>query len=203
MSADNSFFTPGTSDINAGSSFAAGDLSFGSSGLGSTADLIGGGISAASSLLGGITTANAENAKASGYEQEASLYTTAANTSLSEVPIAEANGQIETAQTQRAIAETEGRAAAVAGFGNTGPGGSNADILAESQQQGNLALGKVALNTNLQVKSYQQQATAYQAQSAGATAAAQAAQAAASGGILGGILGAAGSIAKLALPLLL
>lgn len=194
MSADNSTLTYGgdAPDFSGGSS---GSLL---SGVSNT-DLAGGALGAVGSLFGGITSAQASNAQASGYQQEAALYTQAANTSLSDIPIAQAQGQIETAQTQRSIAMSEGTAASVEGFGNVGPGGSNADILKETKAQGAIATGKVALNTQLQENSYTQQAQAYQAQAAGATAAAQAAKSAASGGILGGILGAVAKIAPIAI----
>lgn len=195
-----------TTDTSINQDFSGGDAG----GLFGTGISTGQGISglgglagAAGSLFGAIGTAGANNAQATGYQQEAALYTQAADTSLSDIPIAQANGQIETAQTQRSIDMAKGTAAAVEGFGNVGPGGSNVDILHETQAQGALALGKVGLNTQLQVNSYTQQAQAYQAQAAGATAAAQAAKSAASGGILGGIMGALGQVAQIAGPMLL
>jgi hypothetical protein len=166
------------------------------------ASAVGAGVGALGSLVGGVTSSIAASDQASGYEQEAALYTQAAGVSAQDIQLAKASGELTGAALTTKIAETEGTGAAIAGAGNTGPGGSNADILRESQRQGTLALGRNALETQIQENSYTQQMNAYQAQAAGATAAASAAKTSAAGGILGGILGAVGSVAKFALPLL-
>ena len=191
MSGDNSGFVGGNQDFSGGSG----------GGLTASQDFsIAGGVAgAAGSLLGGLATSSGDSAAASGYAQEAQLYNTAAAQAGIDVGLVQAGGNIQLAQLERQITSTEATGQAIEGAGNVATyGPTSANILAESQRQGQLAIGQQNLQTSVEMSNFQLMQTGYEAQSAGATGAEQAAQTAASAAAGGGILGALGGIAGVA-----
>jgi hypothetical protein len=159
--------------------------------------LFGGLTGAAGSLISGNANSAAAQATASGYAQEAALYTQAAQIAGQDVGITAAEGETAVAQKQRQIEMTEATGqAATAGGGFDPFKGTAGDILRSSQQQAALIIGQQKLQTTLQENEFKQMQTSFEAQSAGATAAEQAAQAQASSAKAGGIIDAIGGIAK-------
>ena len=157
---------------------------------------VGGLVGAAGSLLGGILTSSGDNAAASGYAEEAQLYNKAAAQAGVDTGLVQAGGAIQLAQLRKQIESTEATATAIEGAGNvstTGPTAAN--ILAESQREGRLAIGQQNLQTSIEATNFELMQTGYEAQAAGANGAEQAAKTAAKTSAAGGILGAVGSVA--------
>lgn len=155
------------------------------------------GIGSAFGLFGsavqGLFGAEASQALAEGEFQAAGFYTQAANIAKTNIKYAEQSTDIQLAQLNRKIEQTIGTQTADIGAANLS-GGSAGDILRDSLQQGGLARAVVSIQGQIQENAYAQQASAYNAMSAAATAAGNAAEASSEGQLFGGILSGIGGI---------
>lgn len=135
---------------------------------------------AVSDIFGGIGSIKAAGA-----------YSKASDIELQNAAIARESTQIQETQAQRQIFQTIGAQQAAVGASGFASSGTAQDLLRSSVSQGALQKQVIQTQGNINVNSYEAQATAYQGQAA-------AAKAAAGGGFLGGVL----KFASAALPFL-
>ncbi len=118
---------------------------------------------------------------ASGDKAEASAYRTAASIAAGNAQITQQSVGIQQTQAQRKIFQVEGAQQAEVGGAGFAQTGSAGDLLRSTAQQGSLTHQLIQAQGQIQVNSFQEQASSYQAM-------AKAADMAAGGGIFGGLL---------------
>jgi hypothetical protein len=131
-----------------------------------------------------LFSAEGDKALAAGDFAAAQSYTRASSIAEENKGLSELSTEIQQAQLNRKITMTEGAQVAATGAANL-EGGSAGDLMRMSIQQGALAKTLVATQGHINANAYEEQATAYQAMSASATAAGNAAEQAAKGATFG------------------
>lgn len=139
-------------------------------------------------IFGDIGGAVSDIFGAIGSFKSAQAYTTASNIELQNAAIAKESTQIQETQTNRQIFQTIGAQSAAVGAAGFANSGSSQDLLRSSLSQGALQRQVIQTQGNINVNSYEAQATAYQGQAA-------ASKSAGIGGLLGGILKGAAAVA--------
>lgn len=160
---------------------------------------------AAGSVFGGFQRADADEARATGYELESQAYNTAAGFASGNVDIAEEAKRIKAYQQQRTIDATIGTQEAQVGNAGFSQSGTALSLLRSSMAQGALATGLVNVQGETQAQGYRAQVASDTLLAEKSKDAAEAAKSAESSDIFGGLLGGAGGIIKAAaaiLPLL-
>jgi hypothetical protein len=157
---------------------------------------IGGAFGLFGSAVQGLFGSQASKQVAQGEFQAAGFYQQAANIATHNIGLEKESVDIQEAQLNRKIEQTIGtQTADIAGANLSG--GSAGDLLRDSLRQGGLAKAIVSIQGSIQENAFAQQASAYGAMSASATAAGNAAETSSQGQLFGGILSGIGGILKL------
>jgi hypothetical protein len=155
-------------------------------GLGSIFGLFG-------SAAQGIFGSQASQALAQGEFQAAGFYQQGAQIATKNIGLEKESVDIQEAQLNRKVEQTIGTQTADIGAANLS-GGSAGDLMRDSLHQGALAKAVVSVQGSIQENAFAQQAAAYSAMSASATAAGNAANKSAQGQLFGGILSGVGGL---------
>ena len=152
--------------------------------------MIGGGIADFGAAAGSLITQQGDYAAAQGYTQAGNIAST--NSTLYA-----ASGAIQEQQQKRELYKSLSSTAGAAGGAGLAMSGSMRDVIRSSQAQGALREALTGAQTEINVNSSNEQATAFYSESSQATAAGNAAGAKSGSDMLGGaisILGAAASM---------
>jgi hypothetical protein len=152
--------------------------------------MIGGGIADFGAAAGALITQQ-------GDYRAAEQYTEAGNIASENVRLARASGQIQKLQEEHELFRSESGTVAAAGGAGLSTSGSMRDILRSSAAQGALRIALTGAQTEINANAYNQQATAFYAESSQATAQGNAQGAKASSDTLGGIASFVGAAASM------